>query len=65
MKKYILLIGIIVLILSCANSRTKESSAIAVVRINQLGYLPESIKVAVFGAKGHKISNISDQRGCL
>ena len=51
MKKYILLIGIIVLILSCANSRTKESSAIAVVRINQLGYLPESIKVAVFGAK--------------
>jgi len=51
MKKYILLIGIIVLILSCAKNRTEKNSGIAVVRINQLGYLPESIKVAVYGAK--------------
>ncbi|WP_299530463.1 glycoside hydrolase family 9 protein [Ulvibacterium sp.] len=50
MKKYVVLLGVI-LIISCVQNRTTEKSGVAVVRINQLGYLPESIKVAVFAAK--------------
>ncbi|MEX0362288.1 MAG: cellulase N-terminal Ig-like domain-containing protein [Allomuricauda sp.] len=50
MKKYILLLSI-ALAVSCAKNRSPEQSGITVIRINQLGYLPQSIKVAVFGAK--------------
>lgn len=50
MKKCLLLIGII-LFTSCAKNATSENSEIAVIRINQLGYLPGSIKVAVYGTK--------------
>ncbi|MDN5210790.1 glycoside hydrolase family 9 protein [Fulvivirgaceae bacterium BMA12] len=52
MKKYFLLVGII-LFLSCAENHTSEKPGVAVVRINQLGYLPGSIKVAVFGSKNN------------
>ena len=50
MKKQLLLFSII-LFLACDKNPSPEVSGIAVIRINQLGYLPESIKVAVYGAK--------------
>lgn len=50
MNKYLLLFSII-LLLACDKNSSPEMSGIAVIRINQLGYLPESIKVAVYGAK--------------
>ena len=50
MKKYLFLFSII-LFLACDKNPSPEVSGIAVIRINQLGYMPESIKVAVYGAK--------------
>ena len=52
MKEYLLLFSVI-LFSSCATNLALEKSDVAVVRINQLGYLPETIKVAVFGAKSN------------
>lgn len=50
MKNYFLLLTVL-LFLSCAKNHTPEKLGISVIRVNQLGYLPKSIKVAVFGAK--------------
>ncbi len=50
MKKYVSLLCAL-LFLACAKNSTNEKQGIAVIRVNQLGYLPETIKVAVFGAK--------------
>lgn len=49
MKKIFLLI--VILCSACSENLVSEKSG--VIRINQLGYLPETIKVAVFGSKEH------------
>ncbi len=50
MKNALLLLGTLFL-WACSDKVSDEVSGVAVIRINQLGYFPESIKVAVFGAK--------------
>ena len=56
MKKYFLLL-VSILFLSCIKNHTPEKLGLAVVRINQLGYLPESIKVGVYGSKTNTTVN--------
>nr|WP_299381634.1 glycoside hydrolase family 9 protein [Allomuricauda sp.] len=52
MKKYITTVLLaLTLALSCTHNQQVENKGIEVIRINQLGYLPNSIKVAVYGAK--------------
>ncbi|MEM9142952.1 MAG: glycoside hydrolase family 9 protein, partial [Bacteroidota bacterium] len=59
MKKYLLLIGILPF-LCCGPDLDLNKRGIAVIRINQLGYMPEAIKVAVFGAKfGAEVKSFS------
>lgn len=48
MKKYLFILTLVTL---SSFAKNPKESGIAVIRINQLGYLPESIKVAVFGSK--------------
>lgn len=49
MKKTLFFLSLI-LFLANAKPHTPKSSEIAVIRINQLGYIPKSIKVAVLGS---------------
>jgi endoglucanase len=58
-KKQLLLLAIIICS-SCTKNFALENTGIAVIRINQLGYLPGSTKVAVFGAKSNiKVDSFS------
>ncbi|HET8737538.1 MAG TPA: glycoside hydrolase family 9 protein [Pricia sp.] len=65
MKKYLYhLIGFVCALLVgnpyTLFSQNPEGPAVGVIRINQLGYMPESIKVAVFGSKNDsKIESFS------